>query len=273
MLGDRLAGLGCVIVGGTGGIGRASARRYLEEGARVVAAGSTETTNGAPEVWSWGEGLYWECGVRAEDEGEVAALFAFAREVLGGRIDVLFHVAGISGRRFGDGALDACTVEGWDRVMEVNARSVFLSNREAVRIMRAQERDASGARGVVINVGSVVDRSPSPRAFGTVAYAASKGAVRALTLGAAACYAAESIRFNLIEPGLVDTPMARRAVESEVLRPYVASKQPLVEGPVTALDVAEAAVFLASPAARGVTGATITVDGGWTVSEGQHGSS
>ena len=73
--------------------------------------------------------------------------------------------------------------------MRVNAKGVFLTNREAVRIMLEQPLDATGLRGTVVNVGSVLDRSPSPAHFGTLAYAASKGAVRAMTLAAAARYA------------------------------------------------------------------------------------
>ena len=97
--------------------------------------------------------------------------------------------------------------------MQINAHGVFLTNREAVRSMLEQPLDATGLRGTVVNVGSVLDRSPSPRHFGTLAYAASKGAVRAMTLAAAARYAPDRIRFNLLVPGLIDTPMAARAVE------------------------------------------------------------
>ncbi len=156
-------------------------------------------------------------------------------------------------------------------MLEVNARGVFLSNREAVRIMLGQPRDRNGLRGSVVNVGSVVDRSPSPWHFGTYAYAASKGAVRAMTRAAASRYATESIRFNLLEPGLIDTPMAQRAVQDTGLRPYIVSKQPLASGPLAASDVAEAALALVEPVSRFVTGAVLTVDGGWSVSEGQRG--
>jgi NAD(P)-dependent dehydrogenase (short-subunit alcohol dehydrogenase family) len=265
----RLAGLRCLVVGGTGGIGRASVERFLEEGARVVAAGHPDDAGALEALVASRAGAAWEATVRAEEEREVAELFGFAHKALGGGIDVLFHVTGISGRRFGDGPLDTCTLEGWERVLAVNARSVFLTNRAVVQIMRVQEPDAWGVRGSVINLGSVVDRSPSARHFGTIAYAASKGAVRALTLASAARYAVEGVRFNLIEPGLVDTPMAARALGDETLRRYRMTKQRLTEGAVTGGDVAEAAVYLASASARAVTGATITVDGGWSVCEGQ----
>jgi NAD(P)-dependent dehydrogenase (short-subunit alcohol dehydrogenase family) len=182
---------------------------------------------------------------------------------------VLFHVAGISGRRFGDGPLHECTDEGWDAVLDVNARGTFLTNRAAALRMRAQPRDDVGLRGTVLNMGSVLGWSPSPRHFGTVAYAASKGAIRALTLAAAARYAPDRIRFNLIAPALIDTPMAARAVGDPAVRRYLRTKQPLASGPGTAEDCAEGALYLCEPASRFVTGTVLTVDGGWCVCEGQ----
>lgn len=268
--GRRLNGLRCLIVGATGGIGRASVERFLEEGATIVAAGHPNDAGSLATLAAENADRLWEQVVRADVEDDVADLFRNANNVLGGRIDLLFHVAGISGRRFGDGPLEECTLEGWDRVMAANARSVFLTNRAAVRCMRAQQRDARRVRGSVINVGSVVDRAPSARNFGTVAYAASKGAVRALTRAASARYAADGIRFNLIEPGLVDTPMAARALSDESLRSFLETKQALTRGPVSATDVADAAVYLASAAAHSITGATLRVDGGWSVCEGQN---
>jgi NAD(P)-dependent dehydrogenase (short-subunit alcohol dehydrogenase family) len=204
----------------------------------------------------------------AEGEDAIARIFASALESLGGRLDVLLHVAGISGRRFGDGPLHECTNEGWERVMRTNAQGVFLTNRAAVRVMLDQTLDATGVRGAIVNVGSVIDRSPSPVHFGTLAYAASKGAVRALTLAAAARYAPDRIRFNLLTPGLIDTPMAARAVNDPRLRPYLEGKQPMAGGPGSADDIAEAALYLCEPTSRLVTGAELVVDGGWSVSEG-----
>ena len=91
---------------------------------------------------------------------------------------------------------------------------------------------------------------------------------RALTLASAARYALDRIRFNLLSPGLIDTPMATRAVNDIRLRPYLESKQPMAGGPGLADDVAEAALYLCEPASRFVTGAELVVDGGWSISEG-----
>lgn len=265
----RLADRRCLVIGGTGGIGVASARRFVEEGARVVIVGLTPgleasalSSLGPPDRLMQVEG-------DASDPIEVNFLFTEALRLLGGRLDVLLHIAGISGRRFGDGPLHECSDDGWDRVLSVNARGVFLTNREAVRIMRDQEEDATGLRGSIVNVGSVLAESPAPAFFGTIAYAASKGAVRSLTLACASRYAAGRIRFNLIEPGLIDTPMAARATSDPAVVAYLATKQPMAPGPGTASDVAEAAVYLAEPASRFVTGITLHVDGGWRLSDGQ----
>ncbi|MFI5457303.1 MAG: SDR family NAD(P)-dependent oxidoreductase [Isosphaerales bacterium] len=265
----RLDGRTCLIVGGTSGIGLASARRFLLEGARVVVAGCSPETGRSALDQLTALGPVFEFTLElAEGEGEVARLFAFALEILGGRLDILFHVAGISGRKFGDGPLHECSNEGWERVMQINAYGVFLTNRAAVRFMLDQPLDATGLRGTVVNVGSVLDRAPSPAHFGTLAYAASKGAVRALTLAAAARYAPDRVRFNLLAPGLIDTPMAARAATDPGIRSYLAAKQPMAGGPGSAADVAEAALYLCEPASRFVTGAELVVDGGWCVSEG-----
>ncbi len=266
--GRRLEGKNCLIVGGTGGIGLASVRRFLEEGARVVIAGrdpiGVELVDSLRPL-----GPCTERSFDVSNASEVDSLFNYALEFLGGRLDVLFHVAGISGRRFGDGPLDECADDGWDQVFAINARGTFLTNRAAVRQMLTQELDESGLRGTVLNVGSVLATSPSPDLFGTCAYAASKGAVHALTLSAAARYARERIRINLLTPGLIDTPMASRAVGDPVIRRYLATKQPLFGGPGSADDCAEAALYLCEPASRFVTGTVLNVDGGWCVAEGQ----
>jgi NAD(P)-dependent dehydrogenase (short-subunit alcohol dehydrogenase family) len=275
----RLDGRTCLIVGGTGGIGLAAARRFLQEGARVVVAGlegeGDEPDTGDPRpldpailepLRSLGPCAGWS--LDASSRLEVSLLFEKTLEFLEHRLDVLLHVSGISGRKFGDGPLHECSDRGWDRVMEVNALGTFLTNREAVQIMLRQPPDTTGLRGTVVNVGSVLDRSPAPSHFGTIAYAASKGAVRALTLAAAARYAPDRIRFNLLVPGLIDTPMAARAVNDARIRPYLAARQPMAGGPGSAQDVAEAALYLCEPASRFVTGAELVVDGGWSVSEG-----
>ena len=265
----RMEELACLIVGGTGGIGLATARRFLFEGARVVVSGRSEAEAAEARASLAGLGTAWAVAADATVPDSVAALFDHALDRLDGRLDVLYHVAGLSGRRFGDGALHECSEQGWDAVLNANAKSVFLTNRQAVRRMREQPIDENGLRGTVLNMGSVLARSPSPDFFGTFAYAASKGAIEAMTRNAAARYARERVRFNLIAPALIDTPMAARAVADPAIRAYLAAKQPMAAGPGTPDDCAEAALYLCEPASRFVTGTVLTVDGGWSVSEGQ----
>jgi NAD(P)-dependent dehydrogenase (short-subunit alcohol dehydrogenase family) len=255
-----------LIVGGTSGIGLATARRFLEEGARVVVAGRSAVKGEATRALFAPGAPVWDVVADVTNPDDVDALFHEALHWLGGRLDVLFHVAGISGRRYGDGPLHECTEEGWDAVLNANARGLFLTNRAAVRLMRRQPLDAVGLRGTVLNMGSVLGWSPSPRHFGTYAYAAN------MTLAAAAAYAPERIRFNLIAPALIETPMAARATNDQAIRDYLRTKQPLAGGPGTPEDCAEAALYLCEPASRFVTGAVLEVDGGWCVSEGQYAS-
>jgi NAD(P)-dependent dehydrogenase (short-subunit alcohol dehydrogenase family) len=118
-------------------------------------------------------------------------------------------------------------------------------------------------------MGSVLGWSPAPDFFGTYAYAASKGAIQAMTLSAAARYARDRIRFNLIAPALIETPMAGRAVEDPDIRQYLETKQPIRGGPGLPDDCAEAALYLCEPASKFLTGVVLNVDGGWCVSEGQ----
>jgi NAD(P)-dependent dehydrogenase (short-subunit alcohol dehydrogenase family) len=257
-----------LIVGGTGGIGSATARRFLREGARVVVTGLTadEGREALEELRPLGQ--VWALSADVTDPEAVERLFQKALSLLGGRLDVMVHTAGISGRKLGDGPLHECSHAAWDAVLAANARGTFLSNQAAVKRMLAQALDGTGLRGTVLNVGSVLDRAPAPEFFGTVAYAASKGAVRALTRAAAARYALERIRFNLLVPSLIDTPMARRAIGDPATLAYLATKQPLAAGPGTVADCAEAALYLCEPASRFVTGSELLVDGGWCIAEG-----
>src|SRR5690606_19287991 len=98
------------------------------------------------------------------------------------------------------------------------------------------------------------------------AYAASKGAVIAMSQSAAAYYAPHGIRINVIAPGLVRTPMSRRAQENPAIVDYMRVKQPLAGDLLEAGDVASAALFLLGPGSRSITGQVLSVDGGWTVS-------
>ena len=179
-----------------------------------------------------------------------------------GRIDALFNVAGISARTAGDGPLHECKPEAWDLAMDVNAKGTFLMCREVLKVWM---RDAQG--GVILNCGSVLAQRPQRDYFATVGYAASKGAIEAMSRSAAAYYAPAGIRINVIAPGLVRTPMSARAQTDSHIAEYIAHKQPLCKGMLSSEDVAKTARFLLSTDSSPMTGQVVTVDGGWTVSE------
>lgn len=260
----RLQDKRCLIVGGTTGLGLAAARRFLQEGAKLVISGrSVDKGAAAVDALNNVGPVHFFAG-DAADAIQVKLLFEHAVESLGG-LDVLYHVAGISGRRHGDGPLHECTDDGWQATINANLKSTFLTNRAAV-----QHFLQDGRGGVILNMASVLGFDPSPKFFDTIAYTATKGGILAMSRLAAASYAAKAIRVNVIAPGLMDTPMAARAVQDPLIRDFLRTKQPLSHGPGAAEDAADAAVFLCADEARFVTGVVLPVDGGWCVSEGQY---
>jgi len=121
--------------------------------------------------------------------------------------------------------------------------------------------------GVILNTGSVLARHPQRDHFATAGYAASKGAIEAMSLAAAAYYAPSGIRINVIAPGLVRTPMSARAQANPRITEYMIHKQPLTKGMLSAEDVAKTACFLLHGDSYPITGQIVTVDGGWAVSD------
>jgi NAD(P)-dependent dehydrogenase (short-subunit alcohol dehydrogenase family) len=172
------------------------------------------------------------------------------------RIDALVCAHGISGRRFGDGPVDACTDEGWDAVIETNLTSVFRYARAAIPALR---RNGGGA---VVTVSSALGLVGGDADFATHAYAASKAGLIGLTRAMAVHYARDGIRCNVVAPGLIATPMSERAQSDPAIVARVPELQPLTGDFGRPSDVAEACLYLAT--APFVTGAVLTVDGGWT---------
>jgi meso-butanediol dehydrogenase/(S,S)-butanediol dehydrogenase/diacetyl reductase len=171
-------------------------------------------------------------------------------------LDVLVCAHGVSGRSLGDGPVDTCTEEAWDAVLEANLRSVFVYCKRAIPLLRA----AGG--GSIVTVSSVLGLVGGDEHFATHAYAASKAGLIGLTRAMAATYAKEGIRCNVVCPGLIETPMSRRAQDDAAIRARLPELQPLGGDFGKPEDVAQAALYLAT--APFVTGAVLTVDGGWT---------
>lgn len=265
--GRRFDGRTLLVTGSTG-MAASAARAAAAEGARIfVVSRSPDNARALAEEITAAGGVAAFHAADLGDEHEAEKAIEAAAASLG-RIDAAYLVAGISGRRFGDAPVHEASLEGWETVLRGNLTSLFLACRELVRRMLAQEPDDGGERGAILTMSSVLARHPSAEHFGTHAYAASKGGIEALTRAMAAAYAPHRIRVNAIAPGLVATPMSRRAQDDPAVAAFLRSKQPLAGGPIDADDVTATALHLLSGESRMVTGQVIDVDGGWGVSEG-----
>jgi len=251
-----LAGKNIIIVGGTSGIGLAAALAFREQGARVFAVGYDDAGCEAARKALGKQHMVMQGDARREATGEAAVARCVERF---GDLDGLYHVAGGSGRRWGDGPLHECSLEGWNKTLELNLTSVMLSNRAAVRYWLKRERGGS-----ILNLGSVLGVSPAPRHFATHAYAAAKSALTGYSCSLAAYYAPHNIRVNVLMPALTETPMADRALGKPEIMDFVAEKQALDGGRAARPeDLTAAAAYFLSDQARFTTGQVLAVDGGW----------
>jgi len=260
----RLANKVIVVVGGTTGLGFSAAKAFVEAGARVVVVGRN-AENVARAEMALGAAGKALAGDASDPQTAQAAISAALKHF--GEFHGLYHVAGGSGRKMGDGPLHEISNQGWEFTLNLNLTSLFYSNRAAVQQFLKQNTGGS-----ILNMSSVLGFSPSPRFFGTHAYAATKAAVIGLTKSAASFYAEKSIRFNVLAPGLVATPMSQRAQGEQSILDFIVTKQPLDGGRIgNSSDFDEAAVYFLSEDSKFITGQVLSVDGGWSVSEGQYG--
>jgi NAD(P)-dependent dehydrogenase (short-subunit alcohol dehydrogenase family) len=237
----RVAGKVCVITGAKGGIGAATAQMFAREGATVVGVDLDEDSPGD---------LALACDVT--DEDAVRELFGRVRAEYG-HVDVLFNNAGISPND--DASVLNTTLEAWQRVQDVNLRSVFLCCKHGIPHLLENERGGS-----VINTASFV--AVMGAATSQISYTASKGGVLALSRELGVEFARRGVRVNALCPGPVDTPLLRELFAKD---PEKAARR-LVHVPMgrfaQAEEIAAGALFLASDESSFVTATTFLVDGG-----------
>jgi NAD(P)-dependent dehydrogenase (short-subunit alcohol dehydrogenase family) len=255
----RLAGKAALITGASSGIGRAIARRYAAEGAKLVLADLTSDVRegGIPTAELLrSEGFEVEfirMDVASEADAARAVELAVGRF---GRLDVLVNDAAIgTGKR-----LTETSLAEWDRTLAVNLTGVFLMSRAAVRQMLTQDI-RNEARGRIVNISSQHGMIACPE---DIAYGTSKSGVVYMTRQIASDYARDHIICNAVAPGKIVTGKPGRAAEPRWMD-YSTSRTPMPRlGRPD--DVANAALFLASDEATFLTGENILVDGGWMAS-------
>ncbi|GAA3140037.1 SDR family oxidoreductase [Nonomuraea roseoviolacea] len=223
-----------LVAGSAGGIGRACVEAV--------------EASGMPAV-----GVDLADGIDITRPGGAEKALARAAEAHGS-VSGVVHAIGMSGRSLGDGGVAECTDAAWSEVHRVNHESVF-------RLLRASI-PAMPEGGSIVVIGSALGSSIDDD-FRTVAYASAKGGLIPLIRVAAREAAPRGVRINLVSAGLVATPMSRRARESAAIRARMPALMPLGARPCRPEEVAQAVLWLLSPASGRTTGAVIPVDGGW----------
>lgn len=251
----RFVGKGVIVTGGASGIGKATAERFLEEGAKVAIVDISKK-NGEAALKELSRNRCRPILLVGDvtSHGDVKRMVREAKRRLG-RIDVLFNNAGI----LVEGTVQDVSERDWDRIMAVNVKGPFLMCKEVIPVMLKQ-----GGGAIVNNAscsGLVGDRN-------AIAYNTSKGAVVLMTKCLALDYCRKNIRVNCVCPGEIDTPMFRqeanaRGMPVEEYRKVLCEYHPIGRLGVPN-DVANAVLFLASDDASFITGTAFSVDGGYT---------
>jgi NAD(P)-dependent dehydrogenase (short-subunit alcohol dehydrogenase family) len=242
-----LTGKGVLDSGGSSGIGKATVRRFLEEGCRVVFCGidRDEVRAAAAELSASGAAVGIACDV--SDAHDVAALIDEAERVLG-EIDILINNAGIARKT----AFLDITAEEWDRVLEVNLRGIFLVAQGVARSMAAR------GRGVIVNMASTNALGGEEE---LAHYNASKGGVLQLTRTMAVELGGRGVRVNCLCPGFIETPLNDAISDRAYIETYIRDRIPLGRAGDPD-EVAAAYAFLASDEASFIHGEALVIDGG-----------
>jgi NAD(P)-dependent dehydrogenase (short-subunit alcohol dehydrogenase family) len=247
----RIEGRTAVVTGGCSGIGLATVRRFVEEGARVVIGDIDDAAGAALAAELGGPDVVTYVHVDVTSKDEVDALFKTAKDTYGS-VDIAFNNAGISPPE-DDSILDT-DLDAWRKVQEVNLTSVYLCCKAALPYMLEQKR------GSIINTASFV--AVMGAATSQISYSASKGGVLSMSRELGVQFAREGVRVNALCPGPVNTPLLKELFASDAER----AARRLVHVPMGRFgepeEMANAVLFLASDESSFMTANTFLVDGG-----------
>jgi NAD(P)-dependent dehydrogenase (short-subunit alcohol dehydrogenase family) len=243
----RLQGKVALITGAASGMGKSEAEIFAKEGAKVVVADVLDAEGKAVADGIGTSARYVHLDVTSEPAWEQVVATTVAQF---GKLDILVNNAGISGTF----DADTMSTSAWDKLMDVNAKGVFLGMKSALPVM------VKAGAGSIVNISSV---SGFVAQLGLhMAYNASKGAVRLMTKSAAVQYARKGIRVNSVHPGVLPAMRTSKALADPNYREKMLAAVPM--GRVGRVEeVAYAVLFLASDEASYITGTELVVDGGW----------
>ena len=247
----KLEGKVAIVTGGSQGIGRAVAKAYAREGARVVVVNAGNPERGqevADEIEAEGGTA---CSIRA-DVTSKAELDSLVKQVVEryGTVDILFQAAGMMINK----PVEEYTEEDWDRTIDVNLKGSFLSAQAVIPLMKEKRS------GKIIFIASIAGTRAFPN---SVPYCASKGGVLMIAKALAAEIAKDGINVNAISPGNTATPLNQHLQDDPEFVKLLESKTPTGRAYISTDEMAGAAIFLASDDASAVHGLDLIVDDGW----------